>query len=228
MRPGFDLELFLVSLIVIIISIALHEFGHAISADRLGDPTPRRDGRVTLWPDKHFDPIGFIMILMTTWFGFGIGWGKPVMVDDRYFRHPRRDMLIVSAFGPFMNLLLALFFGLILRLLISTGNVEMLIDPNSDAMTLFGQLTTTGKFLFSFVTINLSLMFFNLLPIHPLDGGKILSSLLPERTAAQYDRFMWQWGPIILLVAIMSGTGVIGMLIGPMIRKSFDLILGNF
>src|SRR5579862_4347093 len=99
-----DPEAFVVQLVVIVLSIALHEFGHAISADRLGDDTPRRQGRVTLWPDKHFDPIGFIMILVTLNIGRGLGWGKPVMVDFYKLRLPRRDMLLVAVCGPLMNL----------------------------------------------------------------------------------------------------------------------------
>lgn len=210
-----SLEWFLITLIVIVCSISLHEFGHAISADRLGDPGPRRDGRITLWPDKHFDPIGFLMICITTYFGFGLGWGKPVMVNPDRFRHPRRDMIIVAAFGPLMNLFLALAFGLILRLGIMTQNA-MIASPDSYVF----------KFSFAFLLTNLGLMFFNLLPMHPLDGGKILSGLLPDRTAAQFDRFMWQWGPLILMVAVMSNSGVLGRLISPAVTKSVMLILG--
>lgn len=215
MRGEFSLEYFLITLIVIICSISLHEFGHAISADRLGDPGPRRDGRVTLWPDRHFDPIGFLMILLTTYFGFGIGWGKPVLVNPDRFRHPRRDLLIVAAFGPLMNLLLALAAGGLLRMGLLTQSPLILADDSY-----------VFKFAFAFLTINLSLMFFNLLPLHPLDGGKILSSLLPERTAEQYDRVMWQWGPLILMIAVMSGSGILGTLIGPAVRRSAALILG--
>src|SRR5260221_846492 len=110
-----DWESVVSSIIVLVCSIALHEFGHAYSTDQLGDDTPRRQGRITLWPDKHFDPFGFAMLIITSVVGFGIAWGKPVMVNTRNFRHPNRHMMIVTACGPAMNLLLALTFSLQLR-----------------------------------------------------------------------------------------------------------------
>jgi Zn-dependent protease len=210
-----QLKRFIIAVVVIVVSISLHEFGHAISADRLGDDTPRRQGRITLWPDKHFDPLGFIMILVTCWFGFGLGWGKPVMVNPRNFQHPRRDMIIVAAFGPLMNLLLALVFGLILRVFIQTGHGDIVA-------------TVPGRFMFSFVLINLSLMFFNLIPLHPLDGSKILSGLLPVDLAIQYDRFFGQWGPMIIMLCVLSGRGIIGSIILPAVLQMFRLIVGNF
>jgi Zn-dependent protease len=210
---GFDLQSFLIGLIVIIISISLHEFGHAISADRLGDDTPRRQGRVTLWPDKHFDPVGFIMIIFTLLAGFGLGWGKPVMVNPGNFRHPRRDMVIVAAFGPLMNLLLALFFGLILRFAYATGHTDWL-----------GQ--TSGAFVFQFLLTNLGLMFFNLIPVHPLDGSKILSGLLPLDQAIRYDRFVGQYGPLVLIVLAFSGGRIIGQVISPAVIHTARLIIG--
>ncbi len=215
----FDLKAFLVGLIVIVLSIALHEFGHAISADRLGDPGPRRAGRITLWPDKHFEIFGFIMILVTLWSGFGLGWGRPVMVNPRSFRHPRRDMVIVALCGPLMNLALALVFGLVLRAILATGHIGWLIDES-------GHDNTAANFLTGFVRINLSLMFFNLIPVHPLDGSKILSGILPESLSIAYDRFGSVYGPMILLCAIMLGRGVIGEIILPAVATSTRLITG--
>jgi Zn-dependent protease len=225
--PGFNPELFLIGMIVIILSIALHEFGHAISADFLGDPGPRRAGRITLWPPAHFDLFGFIMIVFTQISGFGLGWGKPVMVDSRYFRHPRRDMLIVAAFGPLMNLLQAIVAGMILRVILATGHQGMLVQlTNPDDILTFGRPTVTALFLQDFLFINLSLMFFNLLPIHPLDGGKILSALLPNNQAAQFDRFMWQWGPMILIMLILTGSRLLGPVLIPAISSMATIIVG--
>jgi Zn-dependent protease len=204
----------LISLIVIILSITLHEFGHAYSADRLGDPTPRQQGRVTLWPDKHFDLLGFIMIVITTITGFGIGWGKPVIVDSRYHKNVRRDDIIITLCGPLMNLLLALVFGLILRFAIHSGNAEMIRG------NLF------FEFAWSFLLINTSLMFFNLLPIFPLDGSHIVRRLLPVELGERFYRFNMQYGPLILLVAIVSGTRIIGTIISPAITSFIMLILG--
>lgn len=207
-----DPQTFIINLVVIILSITLHEFGHAISADRLGDDTPRRQGRITLWPDKHFDMLGFIMILFTTLFGFGLGWGKPVQVDSRHFRNPRRDMLIVAICGPVMNLLLAIVAGLILRFVLP-GHPEWIVS-------------ISGQFAFSFLLINLSLMFFNLIPIHPLDGGKILSSLLPYDQSVRFDRFMWQWGPMILLLTCFTGGSILGSILSPAVMSSVRLLIG--
>ncbi len=212
-----DWQRYIIEVVVIILSIALHEFGHAISADRLGDPTPRRQGRVTLWPDKHFDPLGFIMILWTSLGGMGIGWGKPVMVNPNNFKHPRRDMSIVAACGPLMNLILAVVFGLVLR-----GAVMLHADAAYDWM----DHAVSGRFVFYFVELNLMLMFFNLIPIHPLDGGKLLSNALPYDQSVRFDRFFYQFGPIIILLLVFSGTNFLGSIIGPPMASLMRLITG--
>lgn len=212
----FDLRHFIISVVVLVCSIALHEFGHAYSADYLGDPGPRRDGRITLWPDKHFDPLGFGMLIVTSIVGFGIAWGKPVVVNPRYFKKPNRDMMIVTACGPLMNLLLALVFGIPLRFIMERG--------------LWATDSIAYQFFFSFLWINLSLMFFNLIPVPPLDGSKILYGLLPYNMAAQYERFMGQYGMLLLILLIVirtpSGVSAIGYLIGPAVNHAASLILG--
>ena len=209
MIHNFDPKAFLVTIIVLILSIALHEFGHAFSADRLGDDTPRRQGRITLWPDKHFEPVGFIMMVVTVLFGFGLGWGKPVQVNDRNFRHPSRDMIIVTICGPLMNLLLAVIAALILRFSIN-------------ATWLAG---TGEQFVTAFLEINLALMFFNLIPIPPLDGSKVLYGLLPFDIAVRYERFMGQFGLVLLLLVLF--TGVIGRIIGPAMLQTAALLVGH-
>ena len=214
-------QTFLVALIVIVLSISLHEFGHAISADRLGDDTPRRQGRITLWPDKHFDPIGFLFMFVTLNIGRGIGWGKPVMVDFYRLRHPRRDMLLVAACGPLMNLILAAIAGLILRFSYATGNVQWLVnDATWDGYSI------AGKFVFEFLSINLALMFFNLIPVHPLDGSKILSSLLPTHQAVSYERMLAQYGPLILMAVCWMVPGAIWTIIGPPVSAMMRLLGG--
>ncbi|HLV80718.1 MAG TPA: site-2 protease family protein [Chthonomonadaceae bacterium] len=205
MIHNFNPKTFLIEIIVLILSIALHEFGHAFSADRLGDDTPRQQGRVTLWPDKHFEPVGFLMMVVTVLVGFGLGWGKPVQVNERNFRHPSRDMIIVTICGPLMNLLLALIAGLLLRTV-----------PLAGYSYLFAS---------SFLFINLALMFFNLIPIPPLDGSKVLYGLLPFDLAARYERFMGQFGLILLLLILF--TGVVGQIIGPATYRTAYLIAGS-
>jgi Zn-dependent protease len=207
----FDPHHFIISIVVLVCSIALHEFGHAYSADYLGDPGPRREGRITLWPDKHFDPLGFTMLIITSIVGFGLAWGKPVMVNPRYFKHPNRDMMIVTACGPLMNLLLALLFGIPLRFMLSQAQFA------PDSLVL--------EFFHYFVYINLSLMFFNLIPVPPLDGSKILYGLLPIDLASRYERFMGQYGMLFLMILFF--TGAAGYLIVPAVAHSYNLIVGG-
>lgn len=214
---SFNLQNFIISLIVTVCSITLHEFGHAVSADYLGDPGPRRDSRVNLWPDKHFDPVGFCMIVLTSIFGMGIGWGKPVMVNPRHFRNPRRDMVIVTVCGPLMNLLLALVFGLTMRFIILSGHEASLYLED-------GNTTTFGQFMQAFMMINLGLMFFNLIPIPPLDGSKIFAGLAHADLAYKYERFMGMYGTFLLLVLIMSQS--VGKIIGPAVLHAAVLISG--
>ncbi|MCW3096704.1 MAG: Zn-dependent protease [Chthonomonadaceae bacterium] len=217
LQQPIDIERIIITLIVIICSITLHEFGHAVSADYLGDPGPRKDSRVNLWPDKHFDPLGFFMIVITSIFGMGIGWGKPVMVNPRYFRNPRRDMVIVTVCGPLMNLLLALVFGLAIRFIIMSGHEAWLFtDEGAD--------TTFGMFMELFMTRNLALMFFNMIPVPPLDGSKIFAGLAHADLAYKYERFMAMYGPAILMVLIMTRS--VGYIIGPAIYHSATLISG--
>ncbi len=217
-----DPEYFLVQIIVIVLSISLHEFGHAISADMLGDDTPRSQGRVTLWPDKHFDPMGFIMMFLTINFGRGLGWGRPVQVNFARMRHPRRDMLLVAAAGPLMNLILAVTAGMIIRYSLSSGH-DLWLDREMNG----SYATVSGSFVFSFLTLNLSLMFFNLIPIHPLDGSKILSSLLPLDLAITFDRFIGQWGPFLILSLCFLSPGTLSSIIGPAVQQSITLLTGQ-
>ena len=151
------------------------------------------------------------MIVIMSLTGFGLGWGKPVMVNPRYFKHPNRDMMIVTACGPLMNLLLALAFGLPLRMLI--------------ARHAWPEESLAYQFFFTFVQVNLALMFFNLIPVPPLDGSKILFGLLPYNQASQYERFMGQYGLIVLLILFFTGAAT--FIIMPAVASSLGLILGG-
>jgi Zn-dependent protease len=224
----FDPRAFIIGLVVIVCSISLHEFGHAISADRLGDSTPRRDGRITLWPDRHFDPVGFGMMVFTLISGFGLGWGKPVRVNFGAFSKPRRDILIVSAFGPLMNLILAVAAGLAIRVSFATGHAAWLVDPAASGPQSFvtGMPSSiAGQIVEAVLFINLSLMFFNLIPIPPLDGSKILWSVLPGDLADGFSRLMGQFGMILLLVLLF--TGMTGKIILPAIETSTEALIGD-
>jgi Zn-dependent protease len=183
---GLSLASIIARAIVLVVAFTVHELAHAITADRLGDPTPRRMGRITLNPLAHLDPFGSIMLLIS-----GFGWAKPVMVQPLYLRgNPRSSMAIVSAAGPLSNLVLAIIFAIPFRL----GLVQISGSPS-------GVMPTLDFLAVQFVWINLILLFFNLIPIPPLDGFKILQGLLPPDSAYQL-RVLEQYGFLILILAI--------------------------
>jgi len=216
---GFDLSRIdlhdtLIWLLVVVISISVHEFAHALAADRLGDDLPRRQGRLTLLPTEHFDPVGFLMIVFLALGGVGLGWGKPVQVNPAVFRHPRRDMSLIAIAGPFSNLILAVVCGLLLRMV-----VGFQAGPS-------GEPSLAQELLHAFVVSNLGLMFFNMIPIPPLDGSKVLSNILPFEQSVAYDRTMGQYGVMLLLLLVFLGRGVLGMITGQPTAYLYGLILG--
>lgn len=184
---GLDLDTIIARMIVLLIAFTIHELAHAVTADYLGDPTPRSQGRITLNPLKHLDPFGTIMLLIS-----GFGWAKPVMVNPYNMRgNYRTSMAIVAVAGPASNLVMAILGAIPLRLAPFLP-VTFLLSPIWDKLL----------FLFTqFVFINLILMFFNLIPIPPLDGYKILQGVLPPDMADQL-RPLEQYGFMILLLAI--------------------------
>jgi Zn-dependent protease len=189
-----DIRRILTYVFVLLISVALHEFGHAIMADRLGDDTPRRQGRVTLNPLAHADPIGtFLLPLVgsiygaTTGIGGGFGWGKPVQWQPhrigRRFSMSTAKILVAIA-GPAMNLLLATAIAGVHAILIAQG--------------VLGRGSEINRILFSAVYINFVLFFFNLLPVPPLDGGHVAQSFMPYRHRDRFDQVM-RYSPFIVL-----------------------------
>ena len=202
---NFDPILYLSRIIILILAISVHEFAHALAADWLGDPTPRSQGRLTLDPRKHLDAFGSIMFLIA-----GFGWGKPVYTDPRNFRgDPRTGMAVVAAAGPMSNLLLAYIGSLLYRV----GLVQTEISY---------------YFLFLFVSLNILLTLFNLLPIAPLDGYQVTVGLLPYEIATVIARYQGQ-GPIILMLLIVSPSifnfNLLGLLLGPPYQLILDLLL---
>jgi Zn-dependent protease len=179
-------------LIAIILSTAVHEFGHAWAATRLGDSTPRLQGRLTLMPHRHIDPIGTIIMPLLMAFSMSpIAWGKPVMTDGRqYTRRVSRatGYMLVAIAGPIMNLIMATVISLLLVAGMRTGVVDR--DLASAIV----------RYL---VSLNLMLMFFNLLPIPPLDGGAVLAWVLPESMQGMIQ-FLQRWGFLILLVVVVT------------------------
>jgi Zn-dependent protease len=198
-----DLLSIAIPIAIVLIGLTIHEAAHAWTADRLGDPTARLLGRVSLNPIVHIDPIGTLLLpLLAAYSGLPIiGWAKPVPVNISRFRHPQRDFAIVAAAGPISNLLQALAAGVVLHLLWT----EQGIGPSLDRT--FGL-----NLLFQAVQINVLLALFNLIPVPPLDGGNVLAGLLPP-AAANVFVAMRPFGFVILYA--MMFTGVMSTLILP-------------
>lgn len=184
----------------ILIALCVHEWAHAIVATRLGDPTPHNYGRLTLDPRAHIDPIGALLFLTT-----GFGWAKPVPINPTYFLHRKRDTLLVAIAGPLSNLILAIIAFILLLALtdvtITHSAWELIFSLGSrsnSSLELFFQI-----FLQHSLFANLSLMAFNLIPIAPLDGSKVLHAFIPLHFEDVYDEFM-QRGPFILLALLLA------------------------
>lgn len=196
----------------IIVGLTFHEYAHGRVADLLGDDTPYLQGRLTLNPLPHIDPVGFIML-----FFFYFGWAKPVQVNPYRFRNIRvkEGMMLVSLAGPAMNLLLAIVGMAALRLI---G-----VDPH-DSTALYSN--PAAILIAPLISINLGLMIFNLIPVPPLDGSKILAGLLPD-SASKYIYALEQYGTIVLLLLVFS-TGFSSMVLRPMLNGMYSLIYGIF
>ncbi|NLY56392.1 MAG: site-2 protease family protein [Firmicutes bacterium] len=177
-----------------LLALSMHEFAHGAVSYRLGDPTPAYAGRLTLNPLAHLDLMGSLAFLISIQAGLGFGWAKPVPVDPRYYRNYKKGLVLVGLAGPLANFTLAFVFSLLLKVLIN--------NP------------FWVQFLLINILVNISLGVFNLVPIPPLDGSKVLYGLLPYRYTYRWYKFE-QYGPLILLLLVFSG--VIGQIVRPMI-----------
>ncbi|UCH09073.1 MAG: site-2 protease family protein [Fidelibacterota bacterium] len=199
---------------VILFALSVHELSHGWMAYRLGDPTARNAGRLTLNPIAHLDPIGTIMLFLVHF-----GWAKPVPVDPRYFTNPKRDMLWVAIAGPASNMVLALLSGLVIR--------YIRLHPEPFMGNLVGESFIAMMFLS--LQINLALAIFNLLPVPPLDGSKVLFGILPseyEHIAYNLERY----GPGVLfglvLLGMITGVSIFWAFIGPFVGFFSSLFAG--
>jgi len=180
----------------LIISICIHEFSHAFAADRLGDPTARHLGRLTLNPKAHLDPVGTVFLLFV-----GFGWGRPVPFNPLNLKNPKRDAAIISLAGPLSNFVLATILSFPLRY--------------------FGVNSLVGFFLGLTVLYNLTIGFFNLIPFGPLDGNKIVYGFLPNRLAIQWED-MQRYGTYILLFLVITNS--IEKILRPLVDTAMKLL----
>ena len=200
-----------VSALPILFAVVLHEVAHGWVARYCGDNTAYQQGRLTLNPLKHIDPVGTIIVplllLVTT--GFVFGWAKPVPINWNYLRNPKRDMMLVAAAGPVANLLMALVWGIILKLsLMFMHEFTWIARP----LVYMGSIG---------ILVNVLLMIFNLLPLPPLDGGRIASSLLPYPWSYHLAR-VEPYGFFILLALLF--TGILSYIISPAMSVTIDII----
>ncbi len=196
----------------VLLAVTVHELAHGWVAYRFGDPTAKNAGRLTLNPIKHLDLMGTIVFFLTR----TIGWAKPVPVNPMYFKDPRRDMIWVSLAGPASNILLAIISALVLRMVIGPASMWQ-----SSASYVLKPL-----FYMAYVSIqiNLGLAVFNLIPIPPLDGSRILMGLLPEHMARKYA-VVEQYGFVLILLLVF--TGATGAIIIPVIDFLNRMLIGR-
>lgn len=181
-------------------SLSVHEAAHGWVADRLGDGTARSQGRVTMNPLPHIDLLGTLLLPTVGFFvgGFIIGWGKPVPVDYRNLKNWKRDGFFIAGAGPLSNVVLALIFAGVLHAVVLLN--PSWTDPQQSSQ---GFLILLG--LLQVFYLNLALAFFNLIPIHPLDGGKMLYGLLPQPWADQFNVFVTRYGVVLLMLFLVTG-----------------------
>jgi len=194
----------------ILLALTVHECAHAWVADKLGDPTARMMGRVTLNPIRHLDPIGTIMLFLSGMFG----WAKPVQVNPMNFVDPSRGMMLTSIAGPASNLFLAALSALIFRVFADTGLGYIIVQ--------YPILTAFLYMLQKSIIINVSLAAFNLFPIPPLDGSKVLMHFLPPGHAMTFAS-LERYGFMILMLLVM--TGMVGRVLGPIVRFTVNILV---
>ena len=212
-----DLPSYIISLPVVLLALSFHEMCHAYANDKLGDPTAKNLGRLTLNPAKHIDPLGFICMLL-----FHFGWARPVTCNSRNFKNPRRDIAISAAAGPLANVLLAIIFTILLRLaLIPVASAFgedlqtiVLSSYTGSAYTVsrgFSIVAVLVYMMYAGVILNLSLAMFNMIPIPPCDGSRILYAFLPPKLyfgIMKYERI------IMIVMLVLLWTGILTLPLG--------------
>jgi Zn-dependent protease len=204
--------MFIFWIVALVIALSVHEYAHARVADELGDPTPRLNGRLTLNPLSHLDPIGTLMLLI-----FRFGWGKPVPIDPYNLRNPKKDQALIALAGPLSNFIVAIAFSLFFHLL-------SLFIPVFNSTLIFSFAVTV-------VIMNLGLGIFNLLPFGPLDGAKIFIGFLPADKAEDWEQAMNQYSLIIfllMLLPIINGSSILSLTLGTLVNFFLKLLFPSF
>ncbi len=194
----------------VLFAITLHEVAHGWVANKLGDPTAKNCGRLTINPLKHVDPVGTIVVplLLAMVSPFILGWAKPVPVEPRYFKSPMLDMALVAVAGPASNFIMACFWAMFILLVINTTS-------SPDALSFLTEMGRNG------IIINIILMVLNLLPIPPLDGSRVLAGILPAPLARPYMQ-LERFGMVIILLLLVSG--ILGKILWPLVQYFINLI----
>ena len=202
--PAINIPYLLITFLVLIFSLTVHEAAHAWTASVFGDDTARRLGRVSLNPIVHVDPVGTLLLPLIAMVANApiLGWAKPTPVNPRNLRHPRRDNILVTAAGPASNVCIAVLAALALRAIPAPSGLEGAVDVSSPLL----MIATVA------VDLNLLLALFNMIPVPPLDGGRVVAGLLPPRLAIRYNS-LGQYGFLIIYALIL--TGALSYLIGP-------------
>ncbi|MDR1686387.1 MAG: site-2 protease family protein [Desulfovibrio sp.] len=201
------------ALVPAVLGIMLHEVAHGWAAYKMGDPTAKRSGRLTLNPLRHIDPMGLGVFVFTALAApFTIGWAKPVPIQPRLFRNPRSGMILVSLAGPLANLLTACLCALVVKLVINLLTADF---PRSDALFFIAASAREGMF------INVALAWFNLMPVPPLDGSHILAGLLPAAVARMYASLA-RFGMVIVILLV--ATGLLRRVLVPLMVGSIEFI----
>lgn len=201
---------------ILLLSLSIHEYSHGYVSYLLGDPTPKQNGRLTLNPIAHLDLMGSLVLLITR----RIGWAKPVPINPRYYKNPRKGLMIVGIAGPGSNLIMAFIFSIIFKTVMFFANLNSVGAIST-------QVSNTQyvilRFLLLAVIVNLSLGFFNLLPIPPLDGSNILRGLIPSNFDKYLNKLQGPIGMVILL--ILAYTGILWGMISPFVNYFLGLLI---
>lgn len=212
-----DILILILGIIGFAYTIIIHEISHGLVAERLGDPTARIKGRLTLNPISHVDIIGSILLPITLLLShspFLFGWAKPVPVEMYNLRHPKKDLALISLAGPASNICLAIVLSVFLRIL-------LIIFPNTSIFSLF----------FYLIGFNISLAVFNLLPVGVLDGAKILTGILPDKYAETFQSFSDKFGLFLVLAIIypiFNGSSIATIVVSPIISFFLKILIPGF